>query len=191
MAKNNQTKLGKKIDERLKELRWSQRELARRTDISHSNISKIMRGIHRPTPETITIIGGALSLDSFYLMRLAGIPLPNNRKERDPAIEHIAQRLDMLSPDVKKPMIASIASQIDAIEAIEGVFISKHNDSSLDAGGEAEVLVEPIYEGDSPEVQEVKIIKIIEQFAKSNPSQFNMLRQILGDPPKIFELEFA
>ncbi len=132
MAKNNQTELGRKINERLKELRWSQRELSRRTDISHSNISKIMRGVHRPTPETLTALGEELGLNPFHLMRLAGIPLPEDKNKRDPTIEHIAQRLERLSPKIKPLIISSIDSQISAIEAVENLTLAKTELSDAD-----------------------------------------------------------
>lgn len=186
MAKSNQTELGKEIKKRLADLHWSQRELARRTDISHSNISKIMRGIHRPTPETLTMIGKALSVDPFYLMDLAGIPLPEDRSKRDPAIEHVAQRLEQLSPQVKSSIIVSIEAQIDAIEAIE--VVSKPN--PYDTAGPRHVVAPPIYEDDLDDEKKRKVEQMIMLFGRLYPQEFMRAMKKLGPPPKT-EVEFA
>ena len=91
-----------------------------------------MRGVHRPTPETLTVLGEELGLNPFHLMRLAGIPLPEDKDKRDPTVEHIAQRLERLSPKVKSLIISSIDSQISAIEAVENLSKAKLYDTELD-----------------------------------------------------------
>ncbi len=195
MKKSSYTKLGREINDYLEKMRWSQRELARRTNISSSNISKLMRGKHTPTPETLTIIGNALGIDPMHLMRLADILPSSDKNGRDPAIEYLAQRLERMPLLARSPTIEFISTQIDAIEAVYSEVNSlskgKHFDAALDAVSGGEVVVEPIYERDPPDVRRVKIAKIVDQFSVLYPMEFEMLRSVLGDPSKISELEFA
>lgn len=192
MKKSSYTELGREINNYLKKLRWSQRELARRANISSSNVSKIMRGEHTPNAETLTVIGSTLGIDPMHLMRLADILPSSNQSGRDPAIEHIAQRLDGLSAEFKPLIVASIRTQIDAIERIESLSKAKPYDTKLNKAEAPRVVVEPVYEDDPEEVRKVKINKIVAELGVLFPAEVGMIRGVLGEPPGMkIEKEFA
>lgn len=107
--------LGQEIYKHLKRLGWTQKELAHRAKMSQGNISKLMRGEHRATPDTLNDIGKVLGVDPTHLMRLAGIPLPKEKIKRNPEIEQLAQRLDELQPDFQPLALSAIRNQLDAM----------------------------------------------------------------------------
>ena len=113
MSKSKYSPLGQELYKHLKRLRWTQRELARQAGISHGNVSKIIRGEHRPSPDTLNIIGQVINVDPVHLMRLAGIPLPSNK--RPPKVEHVAERLTKLPDSVQSAAIDAINAQLDAM----------------------------------------------------------------------------
>ena len=107
--------LGQEIHKHLKRLKWKQRDLANQAGVSQGNISKIMRGEHRASPDTLDAIGRALGVDSTHLMRLAGIPLPKERAKRHPKVEYIAQRLQDLPPNIQEDVYDALGAQLDVI----------------------------------------------------------------------------
>lgn len=137
-------------------------------------------------------IGRALGVDPFHLMGLAGIPLPEDRSKRDPAIEHIAQRLEKLSPQIKGPIITSIGAQIDAVETIDRIkkMSNANTYSMLDTPEAGEVIVEPIYENDPPDVVKYKAFLGLNHLKGIYPDLHETLREKLGEPPEM-DLEFA
>ena len=148
----------------------------------------IARGKTAPTPETLNAIGKALGLSPLYLMRLAGIPLPKDEKKRNPAIEHIAQRLDSLPPQVQDSAIASLAAQIDALENAVLLVQAKerpttHHDTPLNGTGSGIEILEPIYEDDPVDVRARKFTKIVREFEFLFPDEYSRIRQVLGDRP--------
>ena len=72
---NYLTPLGKEIQQNLTWLNWSQRELALRSNVARSAISRLMRGKAKPTPETIDAIAKTLNLEPLHLLR-PPCPLP-------------------------------------------------------------------------------------------------------------------
>lgn len=190
MARDNYTQLGREIYHHLQRMEWSQRELARRTGISSSNISKMVRGKHRPTPETLEIIGNALGVDHVHLMRLSGIPLPKDKEERDPAIEHIAQRLESLPPQAQGPALHFIGSQIDALEAMysEAKPAPHDNDTPLNGTGSGVEELEDLESrkpGDPVDLRARKFTKIVREFQFLFPDEYNRIRHVLGDSPVV------
>jgi transcriptional regulator with XRE-family HTH domain len=112
--------LGIEIQKHLKSLSWSQRELARKSGITAGTISKIMRGEHRATPDTITAIAKVLGLDPLFLMNVAGIPIPLGIS--DPAIDYIVQQLSKL-PKLKRVVATqALRSQVDAFHFLMGEY---------------------------------------------------------------------
>ena len=107
------SRLGLEIKEILSRYGWSQQTLADYAGIGSSGISKIIRGKTNPSAETIYAIAKALSVDPTHLMRLSGIPLPQNKVSRDPSVEYIAQRLDELPKNMRKRAIEVVGTQID------------------------------------------------------------------------------
>lgn len=65
-------KVGEFIRDNRKELGVTLRELAKETGISFSHLSKIERGEHMPTKETIETIADSLRVDKYELFLLAG-----------------------------------------------------------------------------------------------------------------------
>ena len=107
------TPLGQEIRKIINELGWSQHTLANRAGLTQSAISKIVRGKSKPTPETMDAIGRALNVDPTHLMRLAGIPLPKNKVQRNPSVEYVAQRLDKLPKNMQDRAVEVVGIQID------------------------------------------------------------------------------
>lgn len=112
---NYLTPLGKEIQQNLTRLNWSQRELASRSNVARSAISRLMRGKAKPTPETIDAIAKTLNLEPLHLMRLAGIPLPPKNENLDSAALHIAQRITFLPLPLRKHAINATESLLNAI----------------------------------------------------------------------------
>lgn len=116
MSKERQDlkKLGREIRSRMKNLGMTQHELARKSGVSQSYISKLARGeSHRFSADVLHSIGKELQIDHLHLMNLAGIPVP--KAPRDPSVEHVAQRLESLPELAHKGVIDVINAQIDLV----------------------------------------------------------------------------
>jgi transcriptional regulator with XRE-family HTH domain len=116
IMKSKYVPLGNEIQKYLDRLSWSQRKLARESDIGSSTISKIMRGEHRGTPDTITAIAKVLGLDPLFLMKTAGIPIP--LEISNPAIDYIAQQLEKLPEPARGLAIKTVRGQVDAFHSL-------------------------------------------------------------------------
>ncbi|WP_449355647.1 helix-turn-helix domain-containing protein [Virgibacillus natechei] len=73
----NRNKIGKFIKKYREEKEMSLRALSEITGISFSHVSKIERGEHTPSKETISIIANKLDLDENELLIMSGYT-PNN-----------------------------------------------------------------------------------------------------------------
>lgn len=117
-----ETKLATWINDKLNEMDWSQRELARRAGLSHATISKVISGESRITFDFCHLIATAFNESPEMVFRLAGLlpPLPDNADPVVQKLHHIIaalpppQRTELLAyaefrflgrpyPDVKKP----------------------------------------------------------------------------------------
>lgn len=67
-----ENKLGKYIKDKRQEQKVTLRELAQNAGVSFSHLSKIERGEHSPTKETLEVLADALYLDKYELFLLAG-----------------------------------------------------------------------------------------------------------------------
>lgn len=111
---NELSSLAKEIQKHLERLSWSQRTLAHDAGVGHATISRLIRGTHNPSPETLDAIAKALGVDTLHLMRLAGLPLPPSKVERDPSVEYIAQRLDALPAEMRERAVDVVGGIVDA-----------------------------------------------------------------------------
>ena len=74
-----ETELGKKIKERRKELKLSQRELAAKVNISDAEICRIETGSRKqPSPEALRDIAAALDMPVSELYEICGYINPND-----------------------------------------------------------------------------------------------------------------
>lgn len=73
--------LGETINKERERLRCTLREFAKLTGVSYSQLSKIERGEHRPTRETLAKIEKVLKIDVALLYQLAGYSAPNSVQE--------------------------------------------------------------------------------------------------------------
>jgi transcriptional regulator with XRE-family HTH domain len=105
--------VGREIDKHLKRLKWTIRRLSEASGVPHPTISRLMRGVHVPTPETLDAIGRALGVDPVHLMRLAGIPLPVPVRDRDATIEYIALRLSEIPESHRQYAVNTVAMAVD------------------------------------------------------------------------------
>ncbi len=178
------TPLGKEIRKHLERAGWSQRTLAINAEITHSAISKIIRGKTKPTPETVDAIGRALNVDPTHLMRLAGIPLPAEKIKRDPSVEFIAQRLDELPKKVRKQAVAAVGAQIDAIDAIYQKAAPPTIGTSgppIDANVPAALELEQatpdiIYDEDPIQMQVANIYALVREFRRMFPKEYEQVK---------------
>jgi transcriptional regulator with XRE-family HTH domain len=99
----------------------SQAWLAEQVGVDQSTISRLIRGQHRASADKLARAARALGTDPAHLMRLAGVPLPNPNRERDSRVEHAAQRLDELLPQLSPPLremtLEMLADLIDLVGA--------------------------------------------------------------------------
>ena len=173
--------LGQEIYRHMKRMKWKQRDLADKAEIAQSTISKIMRDEHRASPDTLDAIGRALGVDSTYLMRLAGIPLPKERTKRHPKVEYIAQQLDKLDPRVQESLITAIGAQIEAVNAAQQITTSLANDPPKRPGVQAPlepdpVTQDPIYDEDPIQAQVANIYALVREFRRVFPKEYEEIK---------------
>ena len=99
----------------------SQTWLAEEAGIGQATVSRMLRGIYTPSPKTLQAVSQALGLDNVYLMRLSGLPLPEEGQQRDPSVEYLADRLNELPSDARKIAAtagSALGAQLDAIYAM-------------------------------------------------------------------------
>mgnify|MGYP001824781144 CR=1 FL=1 len=99
------------INEEMDNRGWSQRELARRADLSHGTISKVIAGQTRVTFEFCHAIAQAFGEPPQKLFRLAGLlpPLPS---EQDELIEEVVARFTTLSVERRKQVLEYVLFQM-------------------------------------------------------------------------------
>jgi transcriptional regulator with XRE-family HTH domain len=111
--------LGREIQRHLGER--TQSWLAERTGLKQGTISRIVRGEVMPTPKNIELIAKALEVDTVYLFRLAGLPIPASEDIKDPSVKYLAQRLDALPEEVRSEAVDALGGQLDAIYRVAGI----------------------------------------------------------------------
>jgi transcriptional regulator with XRE-family HTH domain len=158
--------LGAAIERHLGER--SQTWLAKQAKTTQPTISRIIRGVHIPAPDTIEAIAKALEIDAFYLLRLAGLPVATT-KARDPTVEYLADRLDALPPPVRDEAVDALGALLDAIYKIAGLKAA------------SPVIVSTIT-GDFPVLDDVEYLKaIIRQFHDADPEGYEEFVAALED----------
>lgn len=93
---NPDDKLSLWLREKLSESGWSIRELARRSNISHSYLARITSGEVKPSAEICTAIASAFNVAPEILLRIAGI-LPEVEDEEDLELEALMNEWRKLS----------------------------------------------------------------------------------------------
>ena len=71
------------IEDKLQETGWSQRELARRANVSHSMVSKVVSGEKTPGIDFCTAIARTFGERPEKVLRLAGLLPPSGGKLND------------------------------------------------------------------------------------------------------------
>lgn len=89
--------------------------LAKESGVTSSTISRIIRGLHTPTNDTIEAIAIALDVDVTHFLRLAGVPIPKFQQKRDPGVEHLAKKLNSLPFDLRKSTVVAFEDQLNII----------------------------------------------------------------------------
>ena len=103
-------KLVTELSRVLRERGWSQRELARRANVSHTSIAKVLNGEKRPTSEFCQAIAPAIGVSIDEIYQWAGL-LPEGPEESPPEFEDWGRRLARLSEEKRRV----------ALETMEGV----------------------------------------------------------------------
>jgi transcriptional regulator with XRE-family HTH domain len=107
--------LGEFLDKRIKEKGWSRNEAARRSKISSSGLSTLLRGLTKPRAETLKALADALDLEEWRLLHLAGMLDQIPTGSLDQSAAYIAKRLTDLPPDFREYAIDALAAQLDAM----------------------------------------------------------------------------
>jgi transcriptional regulator with XRE-family HTH domain len=115
MSRTELTNFGTELQKYLERRGWSRRRLAEEARIDVSTVSRMMRGLQKPTHKTIESIADALEVDPFHLKRIAGLRVPKPRRERNPEVEYLAQRLDELPPEIQEQALDALGRQLDVI----------------------------------------------------------------------------
>lgn len=104
-------RLGSVIASRLEDRSLTQQWLAAQVGVSQATISRIIQGKFGVDAEAVYKIGEALGIDPVYLLRLAGLPLPES--PLDPTAAYIAQRLTQLPPDLRYETMDTVGRIVD------------------------------------------------------------------------------
>jgi transcriptional regulator with XRE-family HTH domain len=84
---------------------WSYRELARRSGVSHTLVSRMLSGDMPPSADFCIKVAQALEEPPEKLLRLAGILPPSLASEDDPTIAEIQDILKNLPPAQHKEVL--------------------------------------------------------------------------------------
>lgn len=118
MSKGELTEFGLEIQKYLIQRGWSRRRLAEEARVNVSTVSRMMRGIQKPTHQTVEQLADALKIDPFHLKRIAGLRTAQSSATRHPSVEYLAQRLDELPPNIQEQAVEALSAQLDAIYRI-------------------------------------------------------------------------
>jgi len=88
---------------------WGQAELVRRSNISQSQLSRIMGGVRKPGPESVRRIARALQVSEETAFRAAGI-MGNRPEPLDP---DLATMIRDLSPADRELVVALMRRLLD------------------------------------------------------------------------------
>lgn len=132
----------------------------------------------------VGLIGCKKRPGGMYLMRLAGIPLPKDRKLRHPATfsycpatwwAHQTSSDSHNYFDLRTNWcFRSVACSRQATKPV---------DQPLNGYGSGIEILEPIYEDDPVDVRARKFTKIVREFQFLFPDEYSKIRQVLGDRP--------
>ena len=96
-------KLREWLSQELDRLNWSHRELARKSDLSQSIVSKTIRGDRNPSAEFCIKVATALGQPPEKLLRLADI-LPDTQED-DPTLTELFDSLRNMSSEQRKEVL--------------------------------------------------------------------------------------
>lgn len=111
-------RLGAVISSRLESQDRTQKWLAEKVDVSQPTISRIVQGRYNPDTDVLYRIGQALSVDPLYLLRLAGLPIPDS--PLDPTAAYIARQITELPPDLREKAIELVGEVVDSLTKVAG-----------------------------------------------------------------------
>ena len=115
----NREAFGAWLNEQLRDRGWSQRELARRSDMSHSTISDVLGNVRRPSWDFCASIAGALDLDPDSVFVLAGLkarpPAPVGEETEALAI---LRTLDLSLRSAAVAMLRGLAGHRDRLAGV-------------------------------------------------------------------------
>jgi transcriptional regulator with XRE-family HTH domain len=104
--------LGQEIERLLDERGWNKSELGRRSGRDSSTVGRLMAGETSPTAETLLALAAALGVDGTYLLRLAGLSIPEGVYH--PEAAYIARQLTELPPDLQEQAIDAVGGVVDS-----------------------------------------------------------------------------
>jgi transcriptional regulator with XRE-family HTH domain len=146
------TELRSYIQQYLDRRGWTMRRLAEEAGISHSTVSRLMRGEIESSPETLAAIAKVMGVDAAFLMRLAGVPLPTPAKDRHPTAEYISQRLDDLPSYYRELAIEAVAGVVDSFSRVA------HGEPANGANGTP--ILPPVREKENAQSAEAELSEI-------------------------------
>jgi len=100
--------LVKFLNGELKRRSWSQRELARRADLSHSLISQVLSEQVRATPEFCIAVADALGEAREDVLRMAGVLPPLPQIDGDASMAKTLEVMKRLTPEEREEVLAYV-----------------------------------------------------------------------------------
>ncbi len=155
--------LGKEVKKYLGTRRQSW--LAKEAGVTQSTVSRIIRGLHTPEPDTIKVIARALNVDVLHLLRLAGVPVPKDQSRYAPNVDNLANRINQLPFSLRKRVVDGFDLQLDITTSL------------LDK------IEEPCSVADTARKNEIIAnslpLDILEQIRANDPARYEDLMQML------------
>lgn len=92
------------LKDKIQDKGWSVRELARRADIAHTTVSRVMTGKLEPTWDFCAAIAGPLGESPIRLFILAGL-LTNGNGNNETNYQALLQVARRMSPDQRREVL--------------------------------------------------------------------------------------
>jgi transcriptional regulator with XRE-family HTH domain len=120
------------ILDKLEELQWSQRQLARASGVSSGAINNLLRGESTPETTTVEKIADALSIPRRKMIEaLAGSQVASEAII-DPTARYMARRLSELPPLLREPAIEAMSGVLDSFIKMAEARESETNFKQID-----------------------------------------------------------
>ena len=92
------------IEKQLKQRNWNSADLARGAGLDTGMVSRILNGLRKPSPETLTAFAKSLHLAPETVFRAAGLLPPE--QELDPIDEELLNLFDQLDDEDQEELLA-------------------------------------------------------------------------------------